>query len=49
MTADDTQPFLARLPAPLYEQLRRAAFERRIAMNRIVVAAIEKELGNEDR
>jgi predicted HicB family RNase H-like nuclease len=46
MTADDTQQLPVRLPRPLYEQLRRTAFEAGIPMNQIVIAALRKELGN---
>jgi hypothetical protein len=48
MTGDETRQLPLRLPAPLYEQLRRAAFDARIPMNQIVIAALEKELGNEE-
>lgn len=34
-----------RLPLPLYEQLRKAAFEQRMPMSRIIITALEKQLG----
>jgi predicted DNA-binding protein len=44
----DVQALTIRLPAPLHERLRRAAFDARVPMSQIVITAIEKELGNED-
>lgn len=46
--AEKVQALTVRLPEPLHERLRRVAFEMRVAMNQIVVTAIEKELDNED-
>jgi predicted transcriptional regulator len=46
---EDTQAMTIRLPAELHERLRRAAFETRVPMSQIVITAIKKELGNEDR
>lgn len=43
-----TQAFPARLPKDLYERLRRTAFEQRVSMNVIVVAAVERILGDHD-
>lgn len=37
-----------RLPSPLYEQLRKAAFEQRVPMTRIIVTALEKQLGAQE-
>lgn len=33
-----------RLPEPVYEKLRREAFERRVAMNEVVVEALEEHM-----
>lgn len=49
MTADETRQLPVRLPRPLYEQLRRTAFEAMIPMNQIVIAALEKELGQDEQ
>jgi len=46
---EKVQALTVRLPEPLHERLRRAAFETRVPMNQIVITAIEKELRNEDR
>jgi predicted HicB family RNase H-like nuclease len=44
MTApDDTQAFTVRLPADLYEFLRRAAFEQHTSMNALIVEAIRTQ------
>jgi hypothetical protein len=40
---EETQAITVRLPSPLYEWLRRAAFDRRIPMSQIVITAVEKE------
>ncbi len=45
---EDTQAITVRLPGPLYEWLRRAAFDRRIPMSQIVITAVEKEKANEN-
>lgn len=47
MTAGDIRQLPVRLPESLYEQLRRAAFETKIPMNQIIVAALKKELNGE--
>lgn len=46
---EDQQAITIRLPRPLHDQLRRRAFETRKPMSQIVIAAIAKDLGNEDR
>jgi hypothetical protein len=38
----DTQPITFRLPEPLYEWLRREAFDTREPMNGIVITALEE-------
>lgn len=38
----DTQPITCRLPEPLYEWLRREAFDTREPMNAIVITALEE-------
>lgn len=45
---EDTQAMTVRIPKPVYEWLRRTAFDRHIPMNQIVITAIEKEKANED-
>ena len=46
----DVQPLTIRLPAPLYEKLRKRAFDQRIPMNQLVIDALEKtEKDNENR
>jgi hypothetical protein len=42
---DETQPITFRLPADLYEWLRREAFETREPMNTIAVEALAAERG----
>lgn len=42
---DESQAMTIRLPSPLYERLRKAAFGQHVPMSRIIVAALEKELG----
>ena len=37
-----------RLPVDLYEQLRQEAFERRIAINSVIVYAVQTWLDNKD-
>jgi hypothetical protein len=37
---EDTQATTIRLPVPLYQRLRRQAFETNIPMNQIIIAAI---------
>lgn len=44
MNEGEVRPVTIRFPAAIYEQLRKAAFDQRIPMNRIVIAAVEKEL-----
>lgn len=44
---EDTQAMTVRLPQPLYERLRRTAFEQRVPMSQLVITAIEKELKGE--
>ena len=41
----ETQTMSIRLPKDLYEQLRRAAFDRRVPMNAIITEAVRDELG----
>ena len=43
---EQVQALTVRLPGPLHERLRVVAFEARVPMNKIVVTAIERELGN---
>jgi len=38
------QPLTIRLPKPIYEKLRRAAFNQRRPMNEIVVEAVAAQL-----
>jgi hypothetical protein len=38
----DSQPITFRLPAELYEWLRREAFDTRTSMNAILVSALEE-------
>jgi hypothetical protein len=44
MNDEEVRPVTIRFPVPVYEQLRKAAFDQRTPMTRIVIAAVEKEL-----
>jgi hypothetical protein len=44
MREEEVQPITIRFPVAVYEQLRKAAFDQRTPMTRIVIAAVEKEL-----
>ena len=46
-TMTDDHAMTVRLPAGLYEQLRKAAFDRRISMNEIVAAAVREHLDSQ--
>jgi hypothetical protein len=45
--AEDEQAMTVRLPKPLYEQLRRAAYEAHKPMSQIVIAAVNAALKGE--
>jgi hypothetical protein len=45
--AEDEQAMTVRLPKPLYEQLRRAAYEAHKPMSQIVITAINAALKGE--
>lgn len=48
MIEDGTQAMTVRLPVPLYEWLRRTAFEQHTSMSQLIIAAIkEKRDGQE--
>jgi len=41
------QAMTIRLPADLYERLRREAFEQRVSMTALIVRALDKDLGKD--
>lgn len=49
MVEDDLQAMTVRLPRPLYEWLRRTAFERHVSMSQIIIAAIEHEKTEQEK
>jgi len=46
---EERQTLSVRFPPGLYERMRAVAFERRVSINSLVVAAVEKDLGEEER
>jgi predicted HicB family RNase H-like nuclease len=46
MTAEPHQ-MTVRLPEPVYERLRREAFERRVPMNEIIVEALREHMAGQ--
>lgn len=44
MSPEETQALTIRLPADLYEKLRRAAFDQRTSMNALIIEAVHAKL-----
>jgi len=45
----ESHQMTVRLPGPVYEKLRREAFERRVAMNEIIAEALREHLPDDDK
>jgi predicted HicB family RNase H-like nuclease len=41
--SEDAQALTIRLPADVYEKLRRAAFDQRTSMNALIIAAVRQQ------